>query len=123
MFNFYKERMPYMINHYLYIEEDGTWNWSDGVFSGIATLEPEEVSEYCLEQAEKMRYSDYGNYDHLSKEERERLAQLWEDAKDLPEGRYDYYFNLEDMQEVFKKSVEEIAKRLGIKYELTIKEN
>lgn len=112
-----------MINHYLYIKEDGTWSWSDNVFSGIATLEPEGISEYCLEQAKKMRYSEYGNYDHLSKEERERLAQLWENAKDLPEGRYDYYFNLEDIREVFKKSVKDLAKRLGIKYELTIKED
>ena len=60
-----------MVNHYLYIREDGTWNWSDGVFSGIATLRSDKVSEYCLEQAEKMRYSEYGNYDYLSKDQRE----------------------------------------------------
>lgn len=111
-----------MVNHYLYIREDGSWNWSDGVFSGIATLEPEGVSEYCLEQAEKMRYSEYGNYDHLSKDERELLAQRWEAAVNLPVGKYEYYFNLEDKQEVLKQSVKELAKTLGINYELIIKD-
>lgn len=111
-----------MVNHYLYIREDGTWNWSDNVFSGIATLEPERVSEYCLEQAEKMRYSEYGNYDYLSKEQREELAKRWEAAINLPVGKYDYYFNLENKYEVFKKSVEELAKDLSIDYELIIKD-
>lgn len=111
-----------MINHYLYIREDGTWNWSDNVFSGIATLEHEGVSKYCLEQAEKMRYSEYGNYDHLSKEQREELAKRWEAAVNMPVGEYDYYFNLENFREVFKKSVEELAKKLDIDYELIIKD-
>lgn len=112
-----------MVNHYLYIREDGTWNWSDGVFSGIATLETDDnVSEYCLERAENMRYSEYGNYDHLSKNEREALAQRWEAAINMPVGEYDYYFNLENKYEVFKKSVKELAKKLGIDYELTIKD-
>lgn len=111
-----------MVNHYLYIREDGTWNWSDGVFSGIATLRSDKVSEYCLEQAEKMRYSEYGNYDHLSKDERELLAQRWEAAVNLPVGKYEYYFNLEDKQEVLKQSVKELAKTLGIDYELIIKD-
>ena len=111
-----------MINHYLYIKEDGTWNWSDNVFSGIATLTPESVSEYCLEQAEKMRYSEYGNYDHLSKKQREELAKRWEAAVNMPVGEHEYYFNLENKYEVFKKSVEELAKKLGIDYELNIKD-
>lgn len=111
-----------MVNHYLYIREDGTYNWSDNVFSGIATLAPNRVSEYCLEQAEKMRYSEYGNYDHLSKEQREALAQRWEAAVNMPVGEYDYYFNLENKYEVLKKSVEKLAKKLGIDYELIIKD-
>lgn len=111
-----------MVNHYLYIREDGSWNWSDGVFSGIATLAPERVSEYCLEQAEKMRYSEYGNYGHLSKDERELLAQRWEAAVNLPVGKYEYYFNLENKYEVFRKSVEELANTLGIEYKLIIKD-
>ena len=111
-----------MVNHYLYIREDGTWNWSDGVFSGIATVRSDRVSEYCLEQAEKMRYSEYGNYDHLSKEQREALAQRWEAAVNMPVGEYDYYFNLENTYEVFKQSVEELAKKFGIDYKLIIKD-
>lgn len=111
-----------MRNHYLCIKEDGTWNWSDNVFSGIATLAPDSVSEYCLDRAEEMRHSEYGNYDHLSKEQREELAKRWEAAINLPAGKYEYYFNLEDKTEVLKKSVEELAKKLGIDYELVIKD-
>ena len=112
-----------MLNHYLYIKEDGSWNWSDNVFIGIATLTPDRVSKYCLEQADKTRHSNLGNYDDLTKEQREKLAKLWEAAKDLPEGKYDYYFNLEDKREVFVQSVKELATRLGIKYGLTLKED
>jgi len=112
-----------MINHYLYIKEDGTWNWSDGVFCGIATLETDDrVSEYCLDRAEEMRHSNFGNYDRLSKEQREELAKRWEAAVNMPVGEYDYYFNLENKYEVLKKSVEELAKKLGIDYELIIKD-
>ena len=39
-----------MINHYLYIE-NGKFNWSDYVFSGIATLAQDMVSDFCLEKA------------------------------------------------------------------------
>ncbi len=108
-------------NQYLYIEHD-EWNWYDGVFSGIANITPENVSNFCHEKANDMRHSDLGNYDELSKAERERLAKLWEDAINLPDGKYDYYFNLEDKREVFIKSVQELAARLGINYELIIKD-
>lgn len=110
-----------MINNYLYIEGN-TWNYSDGVFSGIATVTPERVSEFCFKHAENMRHSDLGNYDDLSKDERERLAKLWEAAKDLPEGKYEYYFNLKNKKEVFVQSVKELATRLGIKYDLILKD-
>jgi hypothetical protein len=108
-----------MENNYLYIENN-EWNYCDGVFSGIATVKPERVSNFCLEKAEDMRHSDLGNYDDLSKDERERLAQLWETAKDLPEGKYEYYFNLENKKEVFIQSVKALATRLGIKYDLIL---
>lgn len=111
-----------MENNYLYIE-DNTWNYCDGTISGIAVLEPEIVSDFCLKTAEDMRHSDLGNYDDLSKDEREKLAQLWEAAKDLSEGKYDYYFNLENKKEVFIQSVKELAARFGIKYNLTLKED
>lgn len=110
-----------MENQYLYIENN-KWNWCDGVFSGIATLSPKHVSEYCLEKADEMRNSNLGNYDDLTTEQRERLAKLWEAAINLPDGKYDYYFNLEDKIEVFVKSVKELAARLGIDYELIIKD-
>lgn len=111
-----------MENNYLYIEGN-TWNYCDGIISGIAVLEPEMVSDFCLYMAEDMRHSDLGNYDDLSKDERKKLAQLWETAKDLPNGKYDYYFNLENKKEVFILSVKELAARLGIKYNLTLKED
>ena len=110
-----------MINHYLYIE-NGTFNWSDGVFSGIATVTQDKVSDFCLEKADKMRNSNLGNYDHLTSEQRERLAKLWESAMNLPDGNYEYYFNLENKTEVFIKSVQELGKKFGIDYELIIKE-
>ena len=110
-----------MENKYLYIEHN-KWNWYDGVFSGIATVRQDRVSDYCLEQADKMRNSDLGNYDDLTTEQRERLAKLWEAAVNMPVGEYDYYFNLENKYEVLKKSVEELAKKLGINYELIIKD-
>lgn len=110
-----------MINHYLYIE-NGKFNWSDNVFSGIATVAQDKISNFCLDQADKMRNSNLGNYDHLTSEQREKLAKLWESAMNLPDGNYEYYFNLEDKTEVFIKSVQELGKKFGIDYELIIKE-
>ena len=110
-----------MINHYLYIE-NGKLNWLDGVFSGIATVAKDKVSDFCLERADEMRNSNLGNYDHLTAEQRKRLAKLWESAMNLPDGNYEYYFNLEDKTEVFIKSVQELGKKFGIDYELIIKE-
>lgn len=110
-----------MINHYLYIE-NGKFNWLDYAFSGIATLSQDKVSDFCLERADEMRNSNLGNYDHLTSEQRERLAKLWESAMNLPDGNYEYYFNLEDKTEVFIKSVQELGEKLGIDYELNIKD-
>ena len=110
-----------MINHYLYIE-NGKFNWLDGVFSGIATVAKDKISNFCLDQADKMRNSNLGNYDHLTSEQRERLAKLWESTMNLPDGNYEYYFNLEDKTEVFIKSVQELADKLDIDYELKIKD-
>ena len=110
-----------MTNHYLYIE-NGKFNWLDGVFSGIATVAKDKISNFCLDQADKMRNSNLGNYDYLTSEQRERLAKLWESAINLPDGNYEYYFNLEDKTEVFIKSVQELGEKLGIDYELIIKE-
>ena len=110
-----------MTNHYLHIE-NGKFNWSDGVFSGIATVTQDKVSDFCLEKANEIRNSNLGNYDHLTSEQRERLAKLWESAMNLPDGNYGYYFNLEDKTEVFIKSVQELGKKFSIDYELIIKD-
>ena len=113
-----------MINHYLHIEKEienvYDLNWSDNVFSGSATVAQDKVSDFCAEQADKMRNSNLRNYDYLTAEQRERLAKLWESAMNLPVGNYDYYFNLEDKTEAFIKSVQELAEKLGIDYELII---
>ena len=110
-----------MTNHYLHIE-NGKFNWSDNVFSGIATVAQDKISDFCLEKADKMRNSNLGNYNHLTSEQRERLAKLWESVMNLPDGNYEYYFNLEDKTETFIKSVQELAEKLGIDYELIINE-
>lgn len=39
----------------------------------------------------------------------------------LPVGNYECYFNIEDKKEVFIKSVQELAEKLDIDYELIIK--
>ena len=115
-----------MINHYLHIENEiencYDFNWSDNVFIGSATVEKDKVSDFCKEKADEMRNSNLRNYDYLTTEQRERLAKLWESVINLPVGNYDYYFNLEDKTETFIKSVQELADKLGIDYELTIKE-
>lgn len=108
-----------MENHYLY--KNNKLEWYDGVFIGIATVPQDRVSEYCLEQADNMRNSILANYDDLTTEQRERLAKLWEAAINLPDGKYDYYFNLDNKKEVFIQSVKELGEKLGIDYELIIK--
>lgn len=108
-----------MNNNYLHIEGN-FWSYRDGVFDGCATLEPCEVEAFCLGQADKMHHSNLGNYDKFTKKQREELAKRWEAAKDLSDGEYDYYFNLENRYNMFKDSVEALAQKLGIKYKLKL---
>ena len=110
-----------MENHNLYKIND-RWEWYDGVFMGIATVPQDRVSKYCLEQADDMRNSILGNYDDLTTEQRERLAKLWEAAINLPDGKYDYYFNLDNKKEVFIQSIKKLGEKLGIDYDLFIKD-
>ena len=110
-----------MINNYLHIKND-TLTWSDGVFNGIVVVSQDNVSNFCLKQADKMRNSNLKNYDDLTTEQRERLAKLWESAMNLPAGNYEYYFNIEDKTEAFINSVKELGEKLGINYELIIKD-
>ena len=115
-----------MTNRYLHIENEienvYDFNWSDNVFIGSATVEKDKVSDFCMKKADEMRNSNLRNYDYLTTEQRETLAKLWESSMNLPVGNYDYYFNLEDKTEAFIKSVQELAEKLGIDYELTIKD-
>lgn len=108
-----------MNNEYLHIE-NGEINYQDNVFSGLIFRKGKDFHDFCLKKADDMRHSDLGNYDDFTKEQREELAKRWEAAKDLPDGEYDYYFNLEDKIEVFKQTIEELAKRLRINYELKV---
>ena len=109
-----------MTNRYLYIKE-GEINYVDNVFSGFARRRTkDELVELCLEKAEEWRNSKFGNYSNFSRAKREEIARRWEAAKDLPDGKYDYYFNLEDKREAFAQAVKELAKKLGISYELKL---
>ena len=110
-----------MKNCYLHKIND-KWDWFDGVFIGTATVSHDRVSKYCLEQADDMRNSILENYDDFTTEQRERLAKLWEEAINLPDGKYEYYFNLDNKKEAFIQSVKELGEKLGIDYELIIKE-
>ena len=110
-----------MRNRYLHIT-NGSVNYEDNVFSGIARINEERsASDFCLEKAEDWRHSTVKNYERFSPEQREEIARRWEAAKDLPEGEYKYYFNLEDKVEMFIKSVKELAEDLNITYDLKIK--
>ena len=88
----------------------------------VLQLQKIRFQDFCAKQADKMRNSSLKNYDYLTTEQRERLAKLWEYAMNLHVGNYDYYFNIEDKTETFIKSVQELAEKLGIDYELIIKE-
>ena len=109
-----------MEKYYLYKIND-KWEWSDNVFIGSATVAKDKVSDFCREKADEMRNSILENYADLTKKQRERLAKLWEEAINLPDGKYEYYFNLETKKEVFIQSVKELGEKLGIDYELIIK--
>ena len=115
-----------MVNRYLHIENEiencYDFNWSDNVFIGNATVAKDKVSDFCREKADEMRNSNLKNYDYLTTEQREKLAKLWESAMNLPAGNYEYYFNIEDKTEVFIKSVKELGEKLGLHYELIIKD-
>jgi len=106
-----------MQNHYLHIKEDGV-SYADNVFSGFGPYTKTKFKGFCLQKAKEMRTSDLGNFTALTKKQREELAKRWEAAKDLPEGMYEYYFNLEDRVTMFKQAVKELAEKLGISYKM-----
>lgn len=90
----------------------------DGVFGYSATLEDwEDYERYCNEKANNWVSCPYVNYDSYNKEDREKVSKKWIEAKNLREGFYEYYFNLEDLKECFRNEVFELAKRMGIAYD------
>ena len=114
-----------MINHYLYIckEEDKiVINSSDGVFSSIVRRSNKEAFQaYCEEKAHEWLTSKLGNYSCWNNEKRKTIADKWIKAKELPEGKYEYYFNLGGVKDIFIEEVAQLAKTLGItKYKLII---
>ena len=108
-----------MKNRFLHIK-DGEISFLDYAFYGFANRQGNAFGEYCCERAEEWRHSKLGNYTEFSKEKREEIAKRWMAAAELPDGEYEYYFNLEDKCETFEQQVKEFAKQLGVKYELRI---
>ena len=107
-----------MGNEFLFIDGVNI-HYADSAFSGVATVE--NKNKFFNERANEWLNSELGNYSEFNKKYRKEIAKRWEKAKSLSDGKYDYYFNLEDKNKVFEKSVKELANSFGIKYELTIK--
>lgn len=107
-----------MENHYLEITKTSNGNLevnsSDGVFCSFATRTPETFANYCEEKANEWLTSKLGNYDGWTKKQRKEVAKKWLAAKDLSEGNYNYYFNLDSCEDIFRKEVASLAKNLEI---------
>ncbi len=115
------------LNHYLHIEEsgDGTLeiSSSDGVFSSIARRDNREgFKDYCKDKADEWLGSTLGNYSGIRAERRKLMSDKWLAARNLSPGNYEYYFNTEKQEDIFREQVALLAKSLGIsKYTLDIK--
>ena len=108
-----------MRNLYLNIknQEDGKIDLSasDGVFGYSATCnDREDFLRYCDEKADKWLNSTLGNFESWSKQKRKSIAHKWIIAKNLSEGRYDYYFNFGSKKDIFREEVKELAKNMSI---------
>lgn len=87
----------------------------DGVFSYVVTCKDKDgFIDYCEERKDAWLNSTLGNFDNQSEFRRRVIADKWKAAKELSEGCYDYYFNLESIESIFRKEVAELAKNLGI---------
>ena len=109
-----------MENHYLYIykRSDGKIevNSSDGVLSSYATVGSKEAFRtYCEGKANEWLKSKEGNYSRWNAMKRRIIANKWRKSRNLSEGKYDYYFNAESKEDIFRKEVDSLAKNLGIK--------
>lgn len=107
-----------MENYYLQLEEiDGHLlkiSSYDEVFISTATILKKNFAEYCDNRAEDWLESSLGNYDDWDKKDRELIANKWKKAKSLTPGKYNYYFNIGDIKDVFLKAVKELATTMGI---------
>ncbi len=88
---------------------------NDGVFSYIATCEDkDDFISYCEKRENAWRNSTLRNFDNQSEFDRIVISDKWKAVKELSEGYYNYYFNLESVESIFRKEVAELAKNLGI---------
>ena len=115
-----------MDNLFLYITNRGegvTIQATDGAFGCYVPMGTmAKAGAFCKEKAEEWLNSNLGNFAKFSQEERKFFANKWLDVIKLPFGRYDYYFNNENKEELFLLKVQELARGLGIDdYSLTIK--
>lgn len=114
-----------MQNYYLHIKQidENTIevNSYDGVFTTFGTLPKDDYFDYCDGKADEWLTSHLGNYDGWSKKDRKAIALKWRKAKQLPVGDYEYYFNFEDINDLFAQAVKDLASNMGIEnYNLTI---
>ena len=115
-----------MNNHYLEIIRTSNGNLevnsADGVFSSFVTRNDKVAFQaYCEEKAHEWVTSKLGNYDGWTKEQRKEVAEKWLAAKDLSEGNYKYYFNLGNIEDLFREEVASLAESMGItNYKLTL---
>ena len=75
----------------------------------------EAFRTYCEGKANEWLKSKEGNYSRCNAEKRKIIANKWRKARNLSEGKYDYYFTMESKEDIFRKEVDSLAKNLGIK--------
>lgn len=87
----------------------------DIAFISTVTLLQQDFADYCDNQAKDWLESNLGNYDDWDKKDRELIANKWKKAKYLTPGRYNYYFNnTDDIKNIFREAIEELATTMGI---------
>lgn len=89
---------------------------ADSIFSYIAIFSnKDDFINYCEQRKEAWLNSNLRNFEGLSKSKRQIIANKWDLVKELSEGCYNYYFNLESTETIFRNEVENLANSLGIK--------
>lgn len=89
---------------------------ADGVFIYSVTCKNiNDFINYCEQRKNAWLHSPLGNFDLYSDIERDIIANKWDSVKELPEGYYNHYFFLGNIETVFRNEVENLANSLGIK--------